>query len=172
MFKKQMKETSFNDLIERKEGTALMSQSTPSPLKTLESFKERSIPPSHEEPDIYIAEHVSVEGTISFDRLAKIDGSFSGEILSKGKVIIGPSAIVRCDLFVEEAIIEGTVEGNISVTKRLTLSGEAKITGDITTPSLSVTEKVSIRGQLHVMKTSFEHEPSNSLDEDADICFP
>jgi cytoskeletal protein CcmA (bactofilin family) len=124
-------------------------------FSTFEGFKNKPLnSPSYEVPDICIAENSRIEGVITFDNLAKIDGYFSGEIISKGKMIIGPSAVVKADLFLEEAVVSGHVEGNISVTKKLTLSGHAKVTGDITAPSIHVEEGVSIRGQLHVMKTS------------------
>lgn len=118
-------------------------------------------------PDISIAENSRIEGIITFEKLAKIDGHFSGEVISKGKIIVGPSAVVQADLFLEEADISGHVEGNITVTKKLILSGNAKVTGDITAPSIHVEEGVSIRGQLHVMKisTPLEEEEQKPFSE-------
>ena len=118
----------------------------------------QKLPSSSDVVEVHIAESAKLEGSLTFDRLAKIEGYFSGELLSKGKLIIGPNAIVKADLFLEEAIIEGTLEGNITVSKRLSLLGNAKIVGDIVAPSISVSEGVAIRGQLHITKTSSPEE--------------
>jgi cytoskeletal protein CcmA (bactofilin family) len=157
MFKKISKGILEQEGVETTESfsTDRSSHTMPPSFSTFEGFKNKALQsPGHEVPDISIAENSRIEGVITFDKLAKIDGHFSGEIISKGKMIIGATAVVQADLFLEEADISGHVEGNISVTKKLTLSGHAKITGDITAPSIHVEEGVSIRGQLHVMKIS------------------
>ncbi|NDB86407.1 MAG: polymer-forming cytoskeletal family protein, partial [Alphaproteobacteria bacterium] len=110
----------------------------------------------------YIGEDVRIEGILSFEKLGRIDGFFSGEVLSKGKIIIGPQATVKADLFLDEAHIEGTLEGNITVHTKLVLKGQAKLIGDIVAASISVHEGVTIRGQLHVSKIT---EPSEEEEE-------
>ena len=156
MFKKNVNDPFTSDL------TAPFFQNAPTTYTPIESIKEELLEKA-DEPEIYISEHVKVEGTISFDRLAKIDGHFTGEIVSKGKMIIGPKATICADLFLEEVVAYGAIEGNISVTKKLTLCGEAKVTGDITAPSLSVADGVSIRGQMHVMKKYVDDDENSDL---------
>jgi cytoskeletal protein CcmA (bactofilin family) len=118
---------------------------------------------SQDLPELHIGEHVRIEGILSFDKLARIDGFFAGEVLSKGKIIIGPQATVKADLFLDEAHIEGTLEGNITVHTKLILRGHAKVIGDIVAPSISVHEEVTIRGQLHVSKITDPSEEEEEL---------
>ena len=118
---------------------------------------------SQDLPELHIGEHVRIEGILSFDKLARIDGFFSGEVISKGKIIIGPQATVKADLFLDEAHIEGTLEGNITVHTKLVLRGQAKVIGDIVAPSISVHEEVTIRGQLHVSKITDPSEEEEEL---------
>lgn len=105
----------------------------------------------HEElPETIIAPHVEIKGSLSFQKLLRIDGSFEGELRSSGKLIIGPTGTVKANIDLEEAFISGKVTGNITVKKRLVLRGKAEIIGDITAPLISVDEGVSITGILNV----------------------
>lgn len=110
-----------------------------------------------------IAQGVAITGTLSFDTLLRIDGSFEGELLSSGKLIIGPTGVVKADLHLEEALISGRVEGNITVTKRLSLCGQASIQGAIKTPKLSVDEGVHIEGNVTV--APLDEQLSNAEDD-------
>ena len=110
-------------------------------------------PPSSEEPETILGENISVKGQLKFDSMLRIDGTFEGELLSEGKLIIGPTGHVKANIDLKEAFISGKVEGNITVSGRLVLRGHAEIVGDITAQSLSVDEGVSILGHVTVLPT-------------------
>ncbi len=149
MFKKYTK-----NLLDREVEPALEN---PLPLAT--PFFKAEIPPvqetieepSVEEPETIIGEQVSVKGTLSFQKLLRIDGCFEGELISDGKLIIGPHGTVKANINLQEAFISGKVDGDITVKERLVLRGRAEIRGNIKAPILSVDEGVTILGQLHVM---------------------
>lgn len=104
-----------------------------------------------DEPEAILAEGISVSGTLRFERYLRIDGEFEGEILSpQGKIVVGPKGVVRSNLHLREAIIEGAVEGNIVATQRVELRGKAQVKGNVETPTLSVDEGVSLVGQVNV----------------------
>lgn len=105
-----------------------------------------------EEPETIIASGVSIKGTMSFQKLIRIDGDFEGELISSGKLIVGPTGSVKANINLEEAFISGKVIGDIIVKKRLVLRGRAEVRGDITSPLLSVDEGVSIVGILNVVQ--------------------
>lgn len=104
-----------------------------------------------EAPETTLGAGVTFRGELSFERLLRIDGSFEGNLLSQGKVIVGPQGQVKANLDLREAIIEGTVEGNITVQEKLELRGEACVHGDIKAKSLCVDDGVSIVGHVCVM---------------------
>lgn len=114
---------------------------------------------NEEAPETTLGAGVTFRGTLSFERFLRIDGSFEGELLSQGKVVVGPTGKVKANLNLREAIIEGVVEGNITVQEKLELRGEASIKGDICAKSLCVDEGVSIDGQVLVSPKS-EQLPS------------
>lgn len=125
------------------------------PEKLMEEKRISPLPPHFhgipkEEPETTLGEGVTFRGELTFERLLRIDGTFEGELISKGKVIVGPKGQVKADLNLREAIIEGKVEGNITVEERLELRGVASVTGDITAKLLSVDEGVTLCGQVTI----------------------
>lgn len=119
--------------------------------------------PQEEEPETTIAAGVTIKGTMSFQKLVRIDGNFEGELLSSGKLIIGPTGSVKANINLEEAFISGKLTGDITVKKRLVLRGRAEVRGDITAPLLSVDEGVSIVGILNIAQ---EPAPVSEPEED------
>lgn len=101
-------------------------------------------------PETTLGEGVTFRGELSFERLLRIDGTFEGNLLSQGKVIVGPKGRVKANLNLREAIIEGCVEGNITVLEKLELRGEASVRGDIKAKRISVDDGVEIIGVVQV----------------------
>lgn len=112
-----------------------------------------------EAPETTLGEGVTFRGELSFERLLRIDGSFEGNLLSEGKVVVGPKGKVKANLNLREAIIEGEVEGSITVQEKLELRGEACVQGDIKAKLLCVDEGVKIIGHVTVTPDKVEEVP-------------
>lgn len=111
-------------------------------------------------PETTLGEGVSFKGELVFERLLKIDGSFEGSLISNGKIIVGPKGKVKADINLQEAIIEGQVEGNITVKEKVELRGGAIVYGDVKARNLCVDEGVTIVGYFHICsETSSEETP-------------
>jgi len=121
-----------------------------------------------DDPETVIATGVCIKGTMSFQKLIQIDGSFEGELLSSGKLIVGPTGTVKANINLDEAFISGKVIGHITVKTRLVLRGRAEIHGDITAPLLSVDEGVSIVGILNVVQESSLETPNDDPYSESD----
>jgi len=143
------REETYTDLQERPRNPFGTDFANALPARETDYEEERE-----EEPETVIASNVEIKGSLRFQKLLRIDGTFEGELHSTGKLIIGPTGSVKANIDLEEAFISGKVIGNISVKKRLVLRGKAEITGDITAPLLSVDEGVSIIGILNVVPSS------------------
>ncbi len=99
-----------------------------------------------------IGQGTEVKGEIKFDGVLRIDGIFSGELVSQGKVIIGQTGLVKTDIKAGIIIIGGTIEGNVYATEQVTLLKTAKLTGDIITSSLVAEEGVIFEGNCIINK--------------------
>lgn len=81
----------------------------------------------------------------------KINGTFEGNLTTKGNLTIGESAEVNADIIGESIIIAGAVNGDIIAEKSLKLISPARVTGDIKTPSLVVEEGAILHGNCHMI---------------------
>lgn len=139
-------------------------QPVTTPLPREESWSvhdEKSSLPHHfqnvmneEAPETTLGEGVTFRGELSFERLLRIDGTFEGELLSQGKVIVGPKGVVKANLVLREAVVEGVIEGDITVQEKLELRGEASVKGDIRAKTICVDDGVTLDGHITVGPTS------------------
>ena len=126
---------------------------TKTPYTPTASYTEPTPQPKeveNHEPDTTLGKGVAFKGELTFERFLRIDGNFEGELVSDGKLHVGPSGTVKSNITMSEAIIEGVVEGNINVTGRLELRSQAEVQGDIEAGTLSVDEGVTIVGNVCV----------------------
>ncbi|SYX08851.1 Polymer-forming cytoskeletal [Chlamydia poikilotherma] len=121
------------------------------------------LPLFSEEPETTLGEGVTFKGELAFDRLLRIDGTFEGILVSKGKIVIGPKGCVKADIQLQEAIIEGVVEGNITVSGKLELRGEAMVKGDIQAGTLCVDEGVRLLGYVAIVGINEESQKEKDL---------
>lgn len=79
-----------------------------------------------------------IVGKILADSDFRIDGEVEGDIVCKGKVVIGQKGFLKGSISCVNAEIIGTVEGDFTVSDTLTLRGTALITGNVKTKVLVV----------------------------------
>jgi len=80
----------------------------------------------------------NVDGNITADNDIRIDGKLTGNLVCKGKVIIGSEGVVNGEIICQNALIEGTFDGLLKVKDTLIVKESARITGDVDTDKLNV----------------------------------
>jgi len=78
------------------------------------------------------------DGKLTFEGTVRIDGEFSGEIRTKGTLVVGESARVTAQIDAATVVVEGRVEGDIRATELVDLRGTAHTVGTIHCPSLEI----------------------------------
>ena len=68
----------------------------------------------------------------------RIDGSLTGNLNTKGKVVIGATGKVKGEVICKNSEVSGIIEGKITVGQLLNLKASSKIHGDIATSKLSI----------------------------------
>ncbi|HUT54721.1 MAG TPA: polymer-forming cytoskeletal protein [bacterium] len=92
------------------------------------------------------------EGKLRFEGTVRIDGKFKGEVHSEGTLIVGESANIEGDVFVNSAVISGELRGNVKSKTRVELHAPAKLFGNVETPILVVQEGVIFDGHSQMSK--------------------
>lgn len=85
-----------------------------------------------------IANGTKVVGTITTSNDIKIDGSVEGDLICKGKVVIGAQGAFNGNIECQNAEIFGTVDGKMQISELLSLKSTAKIVGQIKTKTLCI----------------------------------
>lgn len=116
---------------------------------------------SQNEISAFIGQGSEFTGELKFEGVLRLDGRFSGEIVSSGTLIVGTAAEVRASIDVDTVIVSGEVHGNIRAKNRVQLHSPAKHYGDIVSPVVTIDEGVVFEGNC-VMKdmSSIETEIS------------
>ena len=110
----------------------------------------------------FVGEDTVLTGQATFTGMLRIDGNMSGSVNSQnGTVIIGTGGQVDANLNVAVAIIYGTVNGDITASKRIELGRTSRVLGNIQTPSL-VMEQGAIFEGMCLMPQSAEAASSRS----------
>ena len=104
-------------------------------------FSEKKNKPSNSTQVIernVIAKNTTFIGDIVSEGDFRIDGTIEGSIKTSGRMIIGKGGIVKGNASCNNADIEGTVSGELTVKQLLTLKETANIQGDVTMDKLSI----------------------------------
>ena len=85
-----------------------------------------------------ISNGTDITGDIKSNGDIRIDGSLTGILNTKGKVVIGKTGKVNGEVICKNSEVSGIVEGKITVAQLLNLKASSKILGDIATSKLSI----------------------------------
>lgn len=88
----------------------------------------------------------SFKGELEFEDTMRIDGKFSGKIISKNELIVGETANIEGDIHVGRIAISGTVIGKIIADQRVEIHRNGKVYSDVDTPALVIEEGAIFQG--------------------------
>lgn len=93
-------------------------------------------------------------GDVNSNGDIRIDGTMKGNVVSSALVVIGNSAKLEGNIESSRAIVEGQVNGNITVKEELTLKSSAIVGGDIVMQKLLVENGAVFNGSSTMNKSS------------------
>lgn len=85
-----------------------------------------------------IAAGTTLVGEVKSDGVFRMDGTLTGNLTTKGKLVVGPTGRIDGEITVKSAEILGEVNGKIYVEEQLVLRATAKVTGEVYTAKLSI----------------------------------
>jgi cytoskeletal protein CcmA (bactofilin family) len=87
------------------------------------------------------------EGKLTFEGTVRIDGKFTGTIITNDVLVVGEGAKISAEIFCGTIIVHGEISGNIKARTMVELHQPARMRGNVETPVLMVEKGVIFEGQ-------------------------
>ncbi|MEO1261519.1 MAG: polymer-forming cytoskeletal protein [Bacteroidota bacterium] len=91
-----------------------------------------------------------IEGKFMSSENVRLDGTMKGEMKCDKRLVMGEKGKVEGNIHTKDAVVKGTIEGEMTASGTLTLKGTALIRGIITAKSLIVEEGARYFGECNV----------------------
>ena len=93
---------------------------------------------------------ISWVGTLRGSGGLRIEGTFEGDILLKGLVVIGETGRITCkELRANTVVVAGAVRGNV-IAEKLEIRQTGRVWGDVVTVAFTTEEGAFLRGQIRM----------------------
>jgi len=93
---------------------------------------------------------INWQGNLRGSGGVRIEGTFEGEIIVRGLVVVGETGRVTCeDLRANTVIVAGSVRGNIT-SEKLEIRSSGRVWGDVVTVAFATEEGAFLRGQVRM----------------------
>ncbi len=100
-----------------------------------------------------IGKSVMIKGQIISREDLTIDGEVEGSIeLVEHRLTVGPHGRVQAGIKAREAVILGTVHGNVDTADKLEIRKDAKLVGDIKTARVVIEDGAYFKGSIDIIK--------------------
>lgn len=108
-----------------------------------------------------ISEGTSIKGDINASGDTRIDGELIGNIVSKGKLVVGPKGKIAGEIRCNNVEVSGFIKGKVTASELLNLKSASKIEGDIVAGKLSVEPGATFTGTCAMGEASATVTASN-----------
>ncbi len=87
------------------------------------------------------------EGKLTFEGTVRIDGKFTGTIVTNDVLVVGEGAKIQAEISCGTIIVHGEINGDVKAKNAVELHHPARMKGNIDTPSLMIEKGVLFEGQ-------------------------
>ncbi|HEX8339253.1 MAG TPA: polymer-forming cytoskeletal protein [Pyrinomonadaceae bacterium] len=111
----------------------------------------------------FVGNGTTLTGEANFKGMLRVDGGLSGRVSSAdGTLIVSTNGRVDANVEVAVAQIYGTVNGDITASKRIEMGRVAKVTGNIQTPALVIEQGALFEGSCRMVALKEQSESAAS----------
>ncbi len=123
------------------------SNEEPNSMAMLKREDLSSVPASSGDLNALLGRGSEFEGKLTFEGTVRIDGKFTGTIVTNDVLVIGEGAKVSAEVTCGTVIVHGEISGNVKAKTAVELHHPARMKGNIDTPSLMIEKGVVFEGQ-------------------------
>jgi cytoskeletal protein CcmA (bactofilin family) len=106
-----------------------------------------SVPAASGDLNALLGRGSEFEGKLTFEGTVRIDGKFTGTIVTNDVLVIGEGAKVNAEINCGTVIVHGEINGNVKAKSAVELHHPARMRGNVETPSLMIEKGVIFEGQ-------------------------
>ncbi|MBN2482010.1 MAG: polymer-forming cytoskeletal protein [Bacteroidales bacterium] len=92
----------------------------------------------------------TIKGDITTNGDIRFEGGLVGNLMTKGKVVVGETGSVKGEVNCKNSVIEGSIDGKIVVSELLTLKSTSSVKGDIITRRLAIEPGAKFTGNCNM----------------------
>ena len=103
-----------------------------------------------------IGQNTSVKGSLTSSGALRIDGQFEGDVTTTADLIVGEAGVVTAQVAARNALVAGSITGNMDISDKLELLPTAKLVGDLRVGSLIIGEGAVFKGKCEMRQGTEE----------------
>ena len=112
-----------------------------------------------------IGQSVMINGELRAEEDLTIEGRVEGKVeLDQNVVTVGPDGRVTAEVIAKAVVVQGTVNGDIMATEKITLQNSATVHGDLTAPAVAIADGAQFQGGIDMQRSQ---EPKAVLSKPA-----
>ncbi len=115
-----------------------------------------------EEMHTLLGKESKFEGKLVFEGIVRIDGRFNGEIHTRGKLVVGESALVEGKSEVGSLVLNGEYHGDVLAQERVEITRTGKLFGTLKTSVLVIEEGGTFDGTCEMHRQGKEKTTGES----------
>lgn len=112
-----------------------------------------------EELIAFLGKGTEFKGLITFEGTIRIDGKVEGEIITKGTLVVGETAVIEAEVNAGKVVCGGKIKGNVVASEKVQLLSPAVVSGTVRTPVLSMEEGVQFNGTCEMGQAPAAAQP-------------
>ena len=101
-----------------------------------------------------IGENSVLEGTFEVTGNLRVDGKFTGKLRVTETLVVGKNGLVDAKVVARNAVIAGTIKGDLNSSEKITLQSGSRLEGEMVTSRLVIEEGVSFQGSCNTSQTT------------------
>jgi cytoskeletal protein CcmA (bactofilin family) len=98
-----------------------------------------------------IGRSIQIQGDVKGDEDLVIEGNVSGTVeLKNNSVTIGREGSLRANVFAREITVEGTTDGDLYASEKISIRASANVRGNLLAPNISLEDGARFKGSVEM----------------------
>lgn len=124
--------------------------------------KKPGLGPDNGEATSTIGENSMLDGAFEVTGNLRVDGTFTGTLRVTETLVVGKNGLVDAKVTAKNAVIAGTIKGDLNASEKITLQSGSRLEGEMVTSRLVIEEGVSFQGSCNTQGGGIARNPSNA----------